>query len=222
MLKIAITKKTLRRTLSVTITKDCTVKVIAPKFVSDDYIYKFLQKHKEWIDNKIEECKNSFILYEHTDMWPLWGNYHPIKLVKKATEPIKYSKPYFYIDKKLFKQNKSIFRRQVYMFYKTQLKPKLIPRLRVYLGAINQDFNKLYIRNSLRRWGSCSPLKNLNFSFRLAWLPLRLVDYIIAHEVAHLVYMNHTKAFWGLVERLDKHYKKHRKELRKWERVRVI
>ncbi len=243
--------KQVRQSISIQIGTNCEIIVKAPVYVTNSYIKKFLSKHKKWITRRVSLCKETIVLYNKKDSWPLWGQFYNVSLVNSQSINNKLSnfdksgaqnsyshntssKIYgqyltfdgqnkkFIIAKSLYKKSKPEFRQIVYNFYKDLLRPKLEARVRVYLGLIRQDFNNLYIRNSSRRWGSCSVLKNLNFSFRLAWVPIELLDYVVAHEVAHLVYMNHSKAFWALVERMDKHYKKHRKELRKWEHIKVV
>ncbi len=63
----------------------------------------------------------------------------------------------------------------------------------------NLAFKRVAIRNPRRSWGSCTSLKNLNFSYRLLFLPERLQDYIIVHELCHLQELHHRESFWQLV-----------------------
>ena len=58
------------------------------------------------------------------------------------------------------------------------------------------------MRDTRTRWGSCSASGNLCFSWRLVFAPEEVLDYVVAHEVAHLVHMNHGTRFWRLVEKL--------------------
>lgn len=62
------------------------------------------------------------------------------------------------------------------------------------------------LRDTTSRWGSCSASGSLNFSWRLVLAPPHVLDYLAAHEVAHLIHMNHSHAFWAVVARLDPHY----------------
>jgi predicted metal-dependent hydrolase len=60
-------------------------------------------------------------------------------------------------------------------------------------------YNRVAIRNTRRCWGSCTSLKNLNFSYKLLFLPPHLQDYIIVHELCHLKELHHKESFWALL-----------------------
>jgi len=79
----------------------------------------------------------------------------------------------------------------------------------------NFSYRKIAIRNQSSRWGSCSANKNLNFNYKIALLPRKYMDYIIAHELCHLREMNHSPHFWKLVEQKVPDYKELRKRIRK-------
>lgn len=78
------------------------------------------------------------------------------------------------------------------------------------------EFNRISIRNQKTRWGSCSSKNNLNFNFRIVFLPKHLAEYLVIHEFCHLKEMNHSKDFWKLVKTFDPMYKRHQKEIRKY------
>jgi predicted metal-dependent hydrolase len=75
-------------------------------------------------------------------------------------------------------------------------------------GQIGQSPRKIYIKDQKTKWGSCSSLKNLSFSWRLIMAPPFVLEYLVAHEVVHLKIMNHSKLFWGTVKSLCPEYKK--------------
>ena len=68
------------------------------------------------------------------------------------------------------------------------------------------QWRRVAVRNQRSRWGSCSSLKNLNFNYKILFLPPHLQDYIVVHEMCHLVELNHGKQFWKLVEQVIPHY----------------
>jgi predicted metal-dependent hydrolase len=88
-----------------------------------------------------------------------------------------------------------------------------------------EEFNKFYgfkyknvtIRNQKTRWGSCSQKGNLNFNYKIIFLPEYLADYIVVHELCHLKEFNHSKNFWNLVHKTVPNYNKFNKELRQYD-----
>ena len=86
-----------------------------------------------------------------------------------------------------------------------------------------EKFNKYYnlkigriaIRNQRSRWGSCSSKKNLNFNYRVVYLPDQYLEYLVVHELCHLKQMNHSKKFWSLVEESIPNYRELSKKIRK-------
>lgn len=78
----------------------------------------------------------------------------------------------------------------------------------------NFSYKKVTIKNTKSRWGSCSKMGNLNFSYKLALLPPHLTDYIVVHELCHLKEMNHGKNFWKLVAQTIPNYRDLRRQLK--------
>ena len=75
--------------------------------------------------------------------------------------------------------------------------------------------NKVSIKDQQSRWASCSAKRNLSFNLFLAALPVEIIDYVIIHELAHLIELNHSKGFWDVVKLADPDFREHRKLLRK-------
>ena len=97
---------------------------------------------------------------------------------------------------------------------KALIKAKLRERAEHYSKIMNVDFARLTVKNQKTRWGSCSSLGNLNFNYRLYYLPLELMDYVVVHELAHRKHMDHSKEFWSLVESVIPDYRERRKALK--------
>ncbi len=83
-----------------------------------------------------------------------------------------------------------------------------------YAAALGRSYGRVTLRDTRSRWGSCSSAGNLMFSWRLIMAPVEVLDYVAAHEVAHLSEMNHSSAFWGEVERIYPNYGPPRQWLR--------
>ena len=86
-------------------------------------------------------------------------------------------------------------------------------RDRYYSGKMQVEYGRITIRNQKTRWGSCSSKGNLNFNYRLFYLPEELLDYVVIHELAHRRYMNHSMQFWQEVAAYCPNYDRYRKKL---------
>jgi hypothetical protein len=88
-------------------------------------------------------------------------------------------------------------------------------RAQHYAALLRRPLPRVALSNAQTRWGSCSEKTGIRLSWRLIHAPPRLVDYVVAHEMAHLVEMNHSPRFWKVVERLCPDYRSARDELRR-------
>ncbi len=100
--------------------------------------------------------------------------------------------------------------RRVRDHLRERAKRELLVRARKLAEAIERKVVRVSVRDTRTRWGSCSAAGNLCFSWRLVFAPEDVLDYVVAHEVSHLVHMNHGKRFWRLVERLCPGAERHR------------
>ena len=98
--------------------------------------------------------------------------------------------------------------------------PEALSKITRIIGEINNahsntfTYNRISVRNQKTRWGSCSSKNNLNFNYKVVFLPDNLTRYLIIHELCHLKYLNHSKEYWGLVKSIFPGYKKVQKELK--------
>lgn len=97
---------------------------------------------------------------------------------------------------------------------KKQIKSAFLNKIKHFSNIMNVTFNRIAIKNQHTRWGSCSSLGNLNFNYRLYFLPEKYMDYVIVHELAHRLQMNHSKEFWNIVAKYCPDWKALRKELK--------
>ena len=103
-----------------------------------------------------------------------------------------------------------------------QLKEQYIKKARSYIPLRVEEFSKIMnvtpaavkINSAKCRWGSCSAKKSLNFSWRLAMADDDVIDYVIVHELAHILQMNHSAEFWGIVRNILPDYKLRQKRLK--------
>ncbi|WP_428081044.1 M48 family metallopeptidase [Candidatus Avelusimicrobium alvi] len=82
-----------------------------------------------------------------------------------------------------------------------------------WADKIGVEFNNIVIKDQRTCWASCSGKKNINYSYRIVKMPLAVQDYLMVHELCHLVHMNHGQEYWELVAQFCPDYKHHRRWL---------
>lgn len=100
-----------------------------------------------------------------------------------------------------------------YEAHKERARTLVTLRLEHWNQFYNLAYNRVAIRNQGTRWGSCSTKQNLNFNYRLVFLPIELVDYVIVHELCHLKHFNHSATFWSEVEKTLSDYRERKEKL---------
>lgn len=99
-------------------------------------------------------------------------------------------------------------------FYRAEAERVFPPIVARHAQTLGRAAPKIVVRDQKRRWGSCDTKGVIRLSWRLAAAPPDLIDYVCAHEVAHLVEMNHSPAFWAVVEGLMPDWKNRRKGMK--------
>jgi len=110
----------------------------------------------------------------------------------------------------------AIRRRGHYLSYREPARELIKGRLVYFNQFYGFAFNRIAVKNHRRRLGSCSKKGNLNFNYKIYFLPPELRDYVIVHELCHLGQFNHSKSFWELVARTVPDHKERAREIRKY------
>lgn len=213
-----ITKST-----SISIKPDGRVIVSAPKWVPIFLIKKFVEDKSDWIEEHLKNHPKpiSNTNYQTGDKIPFFGQYVEITvnsvndLVRTS---IDFNENKFQItvsnihqEQKRHEEIKTIIER----WYMQQGIAVITEKVNKYTGILGVDYSKITIKKVSSIWGSCSYQNNLSFSKKLIMAPHDIVDYVVIHEVCHIVHKNHSSRFWGLVYKLDPYYREHRGWLRK-------
>ena len=206
-----------RKTLALFI-RNGEVEVRAPLKARQRDIDKFVTSKEKWIADKLaasaelQEQREAFKL-NYGDMVLYHGKSYPI-----AAQPgnqVGFDDDRFYMPPHLTSEQIKYACVQIYrMLAKRDLTNKVLDfakQMEVMPSAIK-------INGAKTRWGSCSGKKSLNFSWRLIMAADDVIDYVVTHELAHIIEMNHSKRFWAIVESLLPDYKERQKRLKDLEK----
>ncbi|WP_409361355.1 M48 family metallopeptidase [Bartonella heixiaziensis] len=177
----------------------------------------FIEKHRSWIE---ERLAHTFISSENSSLRegvtiPLLGVAHIItrKEGRGVTEIFAGNAekgPQIIVYGQL-----EYLPRRVADVLKKQAALIITPLVSYYAHKIERKVKSVSYKDTKSRWGSCSIDKRLSFSWRLIMAPKEIVEYVVAHEVSHLVEMNHGPKFWALCEKLCPESKTYRAWLKK-------
>ena len=98
--------------------------------------------------------------------------------------------------------------------YRNAAKEYFTKRVEHYIQITGGTYTRITIRDQKTRWGSRSSSGTLSFNYRLMYAPLKVLDYVVVHELCHITHMNHSKEFWNMVASVLPDYKKSRSWLK--------
>ncbi|MEA3273469.1 MAG: M48 family metallopeptidase [Patescibacteria group bacterium] len=101
-----------------------------------------------------------------------------------------------------------------YLNNKNRARRLILKKLEYFNKFYHFQYHRVSIRNQHSRWGSCSSMGNLNFNWRVVYLPQKYLDYLVVHELCHLKELNHSPKFWKLVAQEIPDYREIKKMMR--------
>lgn len=200
-LAYTVKRSTKRRKLTITVERDRSVVVHAPKGTSDEKIRQVVEKKRQWINEKIghpqkyqdlphppgkELVSGESVLY--------LGRQYRIEVVKTGLAEIQFARR-FLIPATQGEKRAEALRE----WYIGKAKEKILPRVQHHAHELGVDVAKVKIVDNRYRWGSCTVNDNVNLNWRLIKAPMFVIDYVIVHELAHLIEANHTSRFWNVI-----------------------
>lgn len=174
-----------------------SVELVLPHGVPAEHGLKFLAAHRGWIAARLDALPPPVQFIEGATV-PVLGVMHRIC---RASDPA--APPVIILDGEIrVRGAPEHVARRVRDHLMRLARAELSRRARIYAAQIGKPITKVGVRDTKSRWGSCSATGALSFSWRLILAPEAIVDYVVAHEVAHLAEMNHGPRFWRLVRTL--------------------
>jgi len=162
----------------------------------------FLDRNIEWVRERLSSIPQP-VPFADGAVLPLRGEFHTIAFTgKRATGGVVHRRATSELPELHVTGHPEHAPRRLRDWLAEEARRDLDKRVLVHTRALGVKAKRIAVRDQATRWGSCSTTGVLSFSWRLVLAPPRILDYVAAHEVAHLVEMNHGARFWALVERL--------------------
>lgn len=213
-MEINYIQRTARKTLSITVNEKGEVIVKAPKYMSQEEVLRFINSKQKWIEGKVSAIKKQNLM--HIDLFEykkilICGTQYVVCRDKQNKEiELKDNcimiKPQITLKKEVNKIEK---------FLKQCCAEIVGQRLKYFSNVMQLEPKEMRLINAKHRWGTCDSERVISFNWRLVMMPPTVIDYVVVHELAHIMEMNHSNAFWAIVSAILPNVKEARSILKK-------
>lgn len=206
-----------RKTASIYIERDGKVSVLVPEKLTTRQIEDLLEGKRKWIYQNLAEWQDLNARkvqrdYVNGEGFLYLGRSYRLKLVPEQSEPLMLKDGYFCLRSgnvsdldadAAFKE-----------FYRAKGAVRIPPRVAYYQTKIDVEPKAVKVMDLKHRWASCTAKGNLNFHWKCMMAPLTVLDYIVVHELVHLIHPNHSASFWNELDKVMPDYQDRKAWLR--------
>jgi predicted metal-dependent hydrolase len=204
-----------RKTLNISVERDRSIIVRAPHYLTAEKIDKVVQSKRQWINEKLNHTQKYPLIAENKEfvsgetLMYLGKNYQ-LLIVDEEIEGIDFDQRF-----KISKSNQPKANELFKKWYLSQALKKIEPLATKYAKSLGVVYNQFKTSEMKYRWGSCTPANNIIFNWRIIKAPMYVLEYLVAHELVHLIEDNHTPRFWNILSIQVPNYEKAKNWLKK-------
>jgi predicted metal-dependent hydrolase len=214
-IEYTLTRSGRKKTISIFIERDGKVSVRAPESLDMDKIEEILESKRlwiykglaEWEDLNTRRVEREFVAGES---FLYLGRNYRLQIVTDQPKPLILKNGHFKIKRGSLSKAEELFK----TFYREKGTIKIKERINAYRGKMGATPNQVRVMELKHRWASCSAKGNLNFHWKCVQLPLSVLDYVVVHELTHLIHKNHTKVFWNQIDKVLPDYQERKQWLK--------
>lgn len=197
-----------RKTISIIVERDRSIVVRAPHEISEEVIHKAVEKKRFLLFKKVNHSQKyqsprPYKEFVSGESIMFLGKFYPLQVSKEQFDGIQFDNKF--LISAYSKENVNDVLKE---WYFKQANEKIIPRIKRYADRLGVNYKRINIKEMKYRWGSCTPKDHINFNWKIIKSPMVVIDYIIVHELAHLVVPDHSSEFWHTVSIQLPTYKK--------------
>lgn len=195
--------------------------VVKTPELSDEKMQELVRGKARWILQKkalVQENLSNFE-FETGSRLPYLGKRYYLKLEEDKDAPVGRACLTFNHSKFTLRYNPYLMKKEFMYkaldrFYIEKAKERITALAIKWAEVMGRSYTKITFKKVAKRWGSCSSRGNIIFNYEAIKLPIDCVEYIVVHELAHLVHHDHSKDFWKLVEKYLPNYKEQHDKMR--------
>jgi len=205
-----------RKTIELSVERDGSLVIRAPTGTNDAVLEGFVREKTFWLYTKMAEKESlrqpsgakEFVSGEG---FPYLGRSYRLRLVDEQDAPLKLERGYFNLLRAEVTVGRG--REQFIRWYTEHARPWIRRRVDCFAPRVGASPTAIEVRDLGFRWGSCGRAGGLNFNWATVLLPPSIIEYVVVHELVHLLEPNHTPEFWARVERVMPDYEQRKKWL---------
>ena len=201
--------------------EDDIVKVVVPKTLSDQRIEDLIDNRTAWIRQKlkihIETIRPKPKEYVNGESFTYLGRNYRLKCIRGATGQVKLKNGYLNVPIAEGVSESDLgrpVRQSLYQWYQTRALEKLKDKTKRYASILGVKPQSVDVKEYKARWGSCSSSGDVTYNWRIIIAPHQIVDYIVVHELCHLLEHNHGPKYWKHVQSVIPQYRNHKEWLK--------
>ena len=210
-----------RKTASIKI-EEGKVQVIIPKTLSKKGLQKLIQKKTPWIRRKLKDQSEYALAkqkeYVSGESFAYLGKNYRLKLTQNDSDAVKLKggRLVLGVDEDLSETDREVFvKGALEKWYLSHAEDRLREKTARYAKIIGVKPSSVTLKSYKSRWGSCSSKGDISYNWKIIMAPHHIVDYVVVHELSHMIQLNHSPAYWRSVERFIPDYQ----QCRKWLKV---
>ena len=225
-IEYSIIRRPTRTTTAITVHPDRTIEVVAPKGTRKKAIAPFVRSRATWIIKQQVHFARLHVPKEKAfvngESFQYLGRQYQFKMLpiapagSKPQVSLRAGKFFVEVPKRWSViKRKEAAKEALISWYREHAKERIAERAAYFSKQLGIETPKTFVRDQQKRWGSCNKKGELRFNWRIVMAPMLLVDYVVAHELCHLFFYDHSTEFWSLLRKIMPDYEKRRRLLEK-------
>lgn len=209
-----------RKTMQISIHSPDKIRVFSPEKLSNKKILEWVSSKGPWIEKQLKDYYDNYSVAENKnyvdgEKFLYLGRSYQITIILDSTlstSNVKFSRGRIVITTPT--KDPAVLRNAMEIWYRQKALEKISEKVFFYSKALEVKPSSITIKEQKSRWGSCSQKGDLFFNWRIIMAPSNVVDYIVVHELCHLIHFNHSPQFWDELSCIIPKYKEYRKWLK--------
>jgi len=189
-----------RRTIGIIVERDRRVVVRAPRRARPEDVYAAVKRKRFWIWGKLSDPQKYALLpslkeFVAGETFLFLGQNYSLELVPEPRGEVRLNGRHFELSRADRISGREMFQK----WFLSEARKHITPRVAGLAKGMGVQFKRISVRDLKYSWGSCTPGGTLTFNWRIVQAPIVVVDYLIVHELAHVIEPNHSREFWNIV-----------------------